>query len=69
MEEKMLRIINGCFAILLLTACTTLSVNPQISESIEGDATANKSVIEHEQEKFICESKGGYYSKVLGCFE
>ena len=65
----MLRIIYGCFAILLLTACTSPSVNPQISESMESDAKAKKFVLEHEQEKYICELKGGYYSKVLGCFE
>ena len=65
----MLRIFYGCFSILLLTACSTPSVKPQISESMEGDAMENKSVIEHEQEKYICESKGGYFSKTLGCFE
>jgi len=54
---------------VLLTACAAPSVNPQKSEITESDATASKSVIEHEQEKYICESKGGYYSKVLGCFE
>ena len=65
----MLRIIYGCFSIVLLTACAAPSVNPQKSEITESDATASKSVIEHEQEKYICESKGGYYSKVIGCFE
>ena len=63
------RIIYGCFAIFLLTACTTPSVNPQISESMESDARAKKFVLEHEQEKYMCESEGGYYSKVIGCFE
>ncbi len=55
---------NTYLKLALLQALT-----PKILEITESDATAGKSVIEHEQEKYICGSKGGYFSTTLGCFE
>ena len=65
----MLRNIYVCFAPLLLAACNAQGLNSATSADMESEAASNESVIELEQEKYICESKGGYFSTTLGCFE
>jgi len=69
MNEEMLRNIYMCFALMLLAACNAQGLNSATSADIESDTAANESVIEYEHDKYVCESKGGYYSKTLGCFE
>ena len=65
----MRRNISVCFALMLLAACNAQGLNSATSADIESDTAVNESVMEYEQDKYVCESKGGYYSKVLGCFE
>ena len=54
---------------MLLAACNAQGLNSATSADMESEAASNESVIEYEQEKYVCESKGGYYFKTLGCFE
>ena len=42
------------------------SAQPVISETDQAPNVTSKI---DEKEKYKCETKGGYYSKVLGCFE
>ena len=65
----MRRNISVCFALMLLAACNAQGLNSAASADIESDTAVHESIIEYEQEKYVCESKGGYYSKILGCFE
>ena len=69
MNEEMVRNIYICFALMLLAACNAQGLNSATSADMESEAASNESVIEYEQERYVCESKGGYYSKTLGCFE
>ena len=65
----MLRKIYICFALMLRAACNAQGLNSATSADIESDTAVNESVMEYEQDKYVCESKGGYYSKTLGCFD
>lgn len=65
----MRRNISVCFALMLLAACNAQGLNSATSAGMEIGTAADKSVIEYEEEKYMCESKGGYFSKTLVCFE
>lgn len=65
----MSRNISVCFALMLLAACNAQGLNSATSAGMEIGTAADKSVIEYEEEKYMCESKGGYFSKTLVCFE
>ena len=56
-------------SLMFLAACNAQGPNsaqPVISETSKAPNGTSKI---DEKEKYECETKGGYYSKVLGCFE
>ena len=57
----MLRNIYVCFALMLLAACN--------ANGLQSVASTNGTIAVDSKEKSACEAKGGYYSKILGCFD
>ena len=55
------RNIYMCFAIMLLAACN--------ANWLQSVASTNRTIAADSKEKSACEAKGGYYSKILGCFD
>ena len=58
-----------CFAPILIAACNFQALISSKMATIESGTAANDPLLEYKKEKYLCESKGGYYSKTLGCFE
>ena len=50
----MLRNIYICFALMLLAACNAQGLNSATSADIESDTAVNESVMEYEQDKYVC---------------
>jgi hypothetical protein len=65
----MVKVIYVLATLMLLAACNTEGLNSEYSASTASGAVANETEVADEQEKYQCETKGGYYSKTLGCFE
>ena len=67
--EKLQRQICLCFALTLLAACSVDGLNSATTASVDSRASTIKTVAADDKEKSVCEAKGGYYSKILGCFD
>ena len=65
----MLRNIYVCFTLMLLAACNANGLHSVESTGVQHGALTNGSIALGSKEKSACEAKGGYYSKILGCFE
>ena len=50
-----------CFALMVLAACN--------ANGLQSVASTNGTIAVDSKEKSACEAKGGYYSKILGCFD
>ena len=62
------RNIYVCFALMLLVACNANGLHSIKSTSLQHGAS-NGIMATDSKEKSACEAKGGYYSKILGCFD
>ena len=63
------KIVYVVASLMFLAACNAQGPNsaqPVISETSKAPNGTSKI---DEKAKYKCETKGGYYSKVLGCFE
>ena len=65
----MVKIVYVLASLMFLAACNAKGLNSEYSASTENGPMANETEMADEKEKYKCETKGGYYSKVLGCFE
>ena len=65
----MLRNIYVCFALMLLAACNANGLQSVESTGADQLASTNGPMEKDSKEKSACKAKGGYYSKILGCFE
>ena len=63
------RNIYMCFAIMLLAACNANGLQSVGSTRANQLASTNETIAVDSKEKSACEAKGGYYSKILGCFD
>ena len=65
----MLRNLYVCFALMLLAACNANGLHSVGSTRADRVASTNGTIAADSKEISACEAKGGYYSKILGCFE
>ena len=65
----MLRNIYVCVAIMLPAACNANGIHSVEPTGADQVASTNGTMATDSKEKSTCEAKGGYYSKILGCFE
>ena len=65
----MLRNIYVCFALMLLAACNANGLQSVESTGADQVASTTGTIAVDSKEKSACEAKGGYYSKILGCFD
>jgi hypothetical protein len=63
------KIVYVLASLMFLAACNAQGLNSAQSVISETDKAPNVTSKIDEKEKYKCETKGGYYSKVLGCFE
>ena len=69
MDKKMEKIVYVLASLMFLAACNAQGPNSAQSVISETSKAPNGTSKIDEKEKYKCEKKGGYYSKVLGCFE
>ena len=65
----MSKIVYVLASLMLLAACNAQGLNSAQSVTSESGKAPNGTSKIDEKEKYMCETKGGYYSKTLGCFE
>jgi len=63
------RNIYVCFALMLLAACNAHGLQSVGSTRANQVASTNGTIAADSKEISACEAKGGYYSKILGCFD
>ena len=54
---------------MLLAACNANGLQSVGSTRADQLASTNGTIAVDSKEKSACEAKGGYYSKILGCFD
>ena len=69
MDKKMVKIVYVLASLMFLAACNAQGLNSAQSVISETGKAPNGTSKIDEKEKYKCETKGGYYSKTLGCFE